>query len=320
MQTPHETRRQAGLIWYGVHVLALAGIVFSVLFNVWTVEALLTADGSLEWPHTLHVWVIQGTMLSVSLVGLALVIWRKRLTVWLSTKTSSEQAAVLFWVLIALQTLLGLGYMLTKDRPGFSELGYLFWVFNLDEEFNLPAYYSTLLLGLGASLAGLAAWRGWHYQVDSTGETFTWILAAVALGYMTLDELLSLHENLGLLMNEAMRVTLTQYGWGWTFVAMPFAVLTALFFWIQFRKMFWRSPNQLLLLGLAGCIYLVGAVGMENLQRFLQLHHGLPKAPSVWLLFEEMGEMLGVTLAIRVFYQQARERLPDSPQSTQNRQ
>lgn len=314
-----ETRRQHGLLWYGVHVLAYAGLAFSLLFNIWSVEKLLTHDGQIEWPHTLHVWLIQFTALTVSVIGLVVVAWRAELQRWLLGKTPAQQAAVLFWTLVTFQSLLGVAFLVTKNHPGFSDWGYLYDLFNVNQEFSIPTLYNVGLLVLASALALLAAYRTRRYQTGQQAAVLTWSMTALVLGIMSLDELLSFHEQAGALLGEATRSSVSNYGHTWTFVALPIVAVLGLYFLVQFRRIFAQAPGQLALLLLAGAIFVIGAVFVENLQRYLQVHHGLPDALTVYHLIEEMAEMLGVTLAIRVFYRRARELLPTA-QSGQNRQ
>lgn len=313
MKPRDRSSREIGLIWYGVHVAAYAGLFFSIVFNVWSVEKILTSDGALEWPHTLHVWLIQGGTFSISLIGFFLFFNRERLTAWLSAMTPARQSHVLLGALIAIEIMLGAAFMITKDHPGFSDWGYLFNAFNLNMDFNVPTLFAVAQIWLAGLLALLCAYRTKKAGDQGLSASLTWLLTSIVLIIMGFDELLSIHENAGRLFSGAgvkdVSFASQGYGYAWTLVALPLALILGGYFILRFRRIFAHAPYQLLTLIFAGIVFIVGAVFIENLQVYLQHHYGLTKGPTVWLLIEEMLEMVGMSIAVMVFYRHARELL-----------
>ena len=303
------TSRPKNLLWHGAAFLAYGLIVLSLIFNVWSVEKLLSRDSTLEWPHTLHVWLIQIGAFVFGGIGLILLARRERLAHWLEAQSASQQASLLFWLLVGIQVLLGMAFMVTKQHPGFSDWGYLYSLFNVNQEFSIPTLYEVGLFWLAAALAALNAYRTARHGSAGPRPPLTWAATAFTLLVMGLDELLSLHEQTGQLAGAAGQA-IEGYGYAWTVVAFPVAAILGAFFLAQFRRIFADRPGQLVMLVMAGAIFIGGAVFVENFHLYLQKQHGLPETLSVYHLLEEMGEMLGITLAIRVFYQHARELLP----------
>ena len=307
MKPSHPPRR---LLWQGAALLAYGCLALALFFNVWSVEKLLAGDGKLEWPHSLHVWLIQMTAFLIGAGGLVLLANRTRLTHWLEAQSPGQQASTLFWLLVSIQALLGGAFMLTKQHPGFSDWGYLYDLFNLNQEFSIPTLYEVGILWLAAALAALIAFRSARYAAAGQSVVLTWAVTALTLTLMGFDELLSFHEQAGQLVSEDARASFAGYGYTWTLVGFPVAALLGVYFLIQFRRIFSGRPSQLVWLIMAGSLFLFGAVFVENFQMYLQKQHGHPETLSVYHLLEEMCEMLGIALAIRVFYRHARELLP----------
>ncbi len=302
-----------GLIWYGVHMAAYVGLFLSLVFNVWSVEKFLAGDGELEWPHTLHVYLVQVFMLIISLLGLFLVSKRNKIEAWLFAINPRVQSYVLLAVLVFIELCLAMAFWLTKDHPGFSDLGYLFMLFNFNQEFNVPTLFSVAQIWLGAGLALLCAYRSKKYAGGKFATVLTWGFASFVLLVMGFDELLSIHENAGQVLQ---KIGLTgtnggnpiqEFGYAWTLVALPLALFLSIFFILSFWKIFSRSLGDLGWLVLAGVTFITGAVFVENLQVYLQMNHDLIKGPSVYLLIEEILEMFGVSLAVMVFFRHARQ-------------
>ncbi len=269
---------------------------------------LLTPDGRLEWPNTLHVWLIQGTALSAGVLGLIGYVGRHQIASRLEKKTPTAQAALLLGVLVFIEMLLGLAFWLTSEHPGFSDWGYLYNLFHLDLEFNVPAFFSVAQFWFGAALAIRCFRRSRMFGDNSRQDAIAWISAAAVMILLGLDELLSIHEDAEILLVATGIVgpnfdhRLGGYGWAWTLVGLPVALVCGAWFLWRFYAVFrYRKPLLLLLL-IAGVVFLIGSVFMENLQVYFRHRYGLAKSPKILLLIEELLEMFGVSLAIYVFF------------------
>lgn len=169
---------------------------------------------------------------------------------------------------------------------------------NLDAEGNLPTYVSTMLLagvavGLGTAAALVRARGGRSWPL--------WLPAAVA-GFLSLDELASLHEQLALLAD------LAGVGGGLTFTWVVPGALVALVVGVVLLLAARRLSRQLRVrLVVAGVVYLVGAVVVEAASSplFTPTPEGVAEAPAQSVAYvllnvvEEGMEMVGALLALR---------------------
>jgi hypothetical protein len=296
--------------WRVIGLLALLAMGAALLFNVWTARMLLSPDGQLEWPHTLHVWLIQGVALTVGAIsGVAYLCRTSICRVWRQLSPTG-QALALLGVLVTLEILLGTGYWWTSEHPRFSDWGYLYNLFHLNLEFNLPSFFSVAQFWLAACIA----WLCYPYAVRQARQTaYAWLTAALMLLALGIDELLSFHEDAERLLVKSGLLHASYdnrmggYGYAWTLVGLPLALIFGAWFAWQFFRVFRHRKTQLVLLVLAGLIFITGSVGMENLQVYARDHYALSRPPKEILLAEEMMEMFAVSLAIFVFYRHLRE-------------
>ena len=157
---------------------------------------------------------------------------------------------------------------------------------SLSYEQNLPSFYSAaLLLGCALLLALIA------HGAKTNGERlvpFWWILSAGFL-YISIDEVLSFHEELSTLM--ALGGVL-HFSW-----VIPAAILVLVVgvAYIPFLRALPRSMRIRFLL--AGAIYVGGAVGMELPLGYWTVHHGTDNLGYGLIdAGEEALEMLGLNL------------------------
>lgn len=288
-----------------------AGAVF-VAASLWLALCLLPAmqgrSALLEWPHDWHAWLLQFSAAAVALAACATHRSRVSLLAWWDAATAPQRAAALCSGLLAVELSLGLGFWITKDA-GVSDLGYLRAFFWLGGEFRPASLFSTLQLWLLAALAW-TGYQGWRARGESR-PAFA-IAAAVGL-FLGADELLGIHEWLGhgLLSADETGVgeasgTIgvgTVQAYGWTLIYFPLAVGVG----ALLSRRFWRElphDGSFVLLVLASVLFLAGAVGVETLNSnaVAHGHHDINDAGGhLYLLVEEMLEMVAVTLAVFVF-------------------
>lgn len=130
---------------------------------------------------------------------------------------------------------------------------------------------------------------------------------------MSLDELLSFHEDservlvfLGLL-GENYDNRLGGFGYAWTLFGLPLALVLGAWFAWRFFYIFRMQKKLFWLLILSGVVFLSGSVLMENFQVFIKDSFQLERPVKILLLMEEMLEMLGVSLAVVVFFLYSRQ-------------
>lgn len=229
--------------------------------------------------------------------------------------TPKRSAFNFFAALVFIAVLLQAGFVLTfiYQPQGLTQL------FNLDYENNIPNIYSVLLL----FIAGYTALTCIHAEIKYVGSfpvKYIWGLVALIMWAMAADEYYSFHEKAGELLvlmkilgpdQDAM---LSGYGWSWTLVGLPLALAVAVPAAIAFYRIFSDNRYLFYLLVTAGTMFIFGAVFMENLQVYLASRFPGPLTTAA-LMFEELLEMLGVSLAIFVMMRYRWEQLYGNEQA-----
>lgn len=164
--------------------------------------------------------------------------------------------------------------------------------FNVDAETNLPSWYSSTLL----AVAGLSALElGRRMIVERAPWRWHWTVIGLGFLYLSLDELVSLHEYLAVgLVPEVGPLTSP-----WVVIAVPLALAAALFY-VKFLLAQPRRTSGLLLL--AGFLYVFGAAGFEMIASEMA---SLGVDPAGMLYgttqhVEEAFEMTGVSILVYV--------------------
>jgi hypothetical protein len=227
--------------------------------------------------------------------------WQPRL----AAAGPAARARLLTAALVLVQLLLAAAFWLTRDQ-GMDRLGGLRALFWMGGEFRLPALFAVAQAGLAAALA-------WQCHQRRPGSA--WVAATAVCAYIGIDELLSIHETAGALMQASGWVhfdtdnTTSIAGtrsFAWLLLYVPLAAIAG----AVLLRAFWQAvgPRQLAWLVLAALTFLGGAVGMELVQAAAQSDEEdwlLTTAGHAQLLVEESLETLGMSLAIRVMAEQA---------------
>lgn len=161
--------------------------------------------------------------------------------------------------------------------------GAVAWFFNLRYERNLGAIFSSLQLMLVA-LTTLSI--GLFAPTMKVWQRLYWLLATLLFFFLGLDEFYSIHENFG------GRGPSDAYQIPYAIGAVTFFTISALVYWFGFR----RRPLVFVLILTGLTIMVMGGVVIEELtgDGFVKLNPQLE-----WMsIFEEVGEMVGVTLAL----------------------
>ncbi|WP_052090439.1 MULTISPECIES: hypothetical protein [Modestobacter] len=183
--------------------------------------------------------------------------------------------------------------VLGADTPGQLAAGMRSGVLDLlsvNREANLPTWFSSaLLLAAAASAAGVAAWA--HRTRDRW--RWHWTVLAAAFCYLSVDELLRLHERANHQVGKVVE-TSGVFTFGWWVLAAPLVVVFAAAY-VRFLR---GLPGRIgLLIVVAGTLYVGGAIGMEVVGSWLADDRGMLSAPYVLATTaEEVLEMLGVVV------------------------
>ncbi len=148
---------------------------------------------------------------------------------------------ILALALLALHTALAIVHYRVQELPWL-----LLQLFDLDEENNLPTWFSSFLLLLTAAFLWLCAAQE---RAEASGGSGHWTALAVGFLLLSIDEVAGVHETI----NSVIQVT-------W---AIPGGIL-ALGIGFAFVPFLLRLPRRTaLLFVLAGALYLAGGAGME---------------------------------------------------------
>ncbi|WP_373517304.1 hypothetical protein [Pricia sp.] len=171
-------------------------------------------------------------------------------------------------------------------------INWLFNLFNIRTEGNIPAYYSSTTILFASFLLGFISLfrkiNGLSYSL--------WLILSIIFFYLSIDEAVQLHERVGVIIDN--NFNLKGYlSWGWV---IPYGVLFIIFatvYYFRFlpqlsKKIFW-------LFIISGAIYVFGAIGVEMLgaknyhsDDFSEVTH------AICYSIEEGLEMIGIALFI----------------------
>ena len=164
-------------------------------------------------------------------------------------------------------------------------------IFNLNEEKNIPALYSSLMLLFCGVILYFISLNKKNPQ-DRYYRHWLWL--SIIFFYLSLDEAISIHENF------KVRFLLDKdnilYHDSWVIV---FSILVAIFIF-SYRRFLkhlpWATRKMFII---SGCIYIFGCMGMEVVGSFTQEFYG--KASMVHATattIEEFLEMIGIVIFI----------------------
>ena len=173
------------------------------------------------------------------------------------------------------------------DQPPFAQFDWVWAFLDIDQEHNLPTWFSSTLLLLSALvLADIGATAG------RAGDRFArhWKLLAVVFAFLALDEATQIHEAANAL-RDAFDLTGVLY-LSWILVAAPLVLVFALAY-LRFLGHLPKPVRLLILVG--GALYVGGAIGMEVVGSLLWDNGpGYDSmAYAVSTAVEELLEMLG---------------------------
>lgn len=152
-------------------------------------------------------------------------------------------------------TLVGISVVLSAAKVLFDSdrLEWLVDLFRLNREANIPSFFSGALFLLAAVLL-VIVWR-----TRQGGGRRAWVLLAAVFGFLSYDELFSVHERLIDPLRDALDLSGVFY-FAWIPVYAAVVLAVGALFWGEWRRLgrrhrFWFAT--------AAATYLIGAVGFE---------------------------------------------------------
>lgn len=160
-------------------------------------------------------------------------------------------------------------------------------MFDVDEEANVPTWYSAALLAVAGGLAWLMG------QNADTDRRYWYALAALLCAF-SLDEVAGFHEHANSLRLGGVFGSLA---YAWVVPAVAFVALVG----VVFVSFLWRMDPRLRAgVMAAGVVYVGGALGLEFVEASLLIQPGNIQtlAKEVAATAQELLEMLGAILFI----------------------
>ena len=172
------------------------------------------------------------------------------------------------------------------------EFGYqLLDTFDLNEEQNIPAWYSTIILFVCSLILYIITLEK-NQQRDRYYRHWLWL--SIIFAYLSLDEAISIHEDFKLRFLFAKDHILYDDSW-----VIVLGILVAIFVFSYRRFIFHLPSSTKKMFIVSGFIYVFGSMGMEIVGSFTQEFYG--KASMVHATattVEEFLEMMGIIIFI----------------------
>lgn len=167
---------------------------------------------------------------------------------------------------------------------------YLVHIFNLDEEYNIPSCFESGTLLFCSMLLFIIAI---NKRKSNDRFRFHWSLLAIIFFLMSVDELMSFHENVGGHVRSMFHTGGFLY-FAWVLPAIIFLIILA---FIYFKFIFALAAKYRNLFIIAGVIYVIGALGFEMLGgEIRKLYMEKSFNYAVMTNIEEVFEMTGILI------------------------
>lgn len=181
-----------------------------------------------------------------------------------------------------------------KFATGYNQDYGLIPLFNLDDENNIPTFFSVSLLFFAAVLIGLIA-----LLKKKVSDPFTahWAILAFIFLYLAIDEAASIHELLGRPTRERLGswAATGAFFFSWVIPGIALVVVLAL---VYLRFWLHLPLRTRLLTFIAGSLYIGGAIGVEIIGGAYFELYGLDFTYIIIASIEESLEMVGVILFV----------------------
>lgn len=177
-------------------------------------------------------------------------------------------------------------YFLGKGR-----LWGLTGLFNVDYENNIPTLFAAFILFLASILLFLVASAK---QRQNDRFTNHWRVLSILFLYLSLDELLSIHETINKNLGENLQ----------SWQSGPWDILNSVLisvFVLAYINFFLRLPVKIQrLFFIAGSLFVLGALGIELacVHHLSNICHGSGFTAEIIITVEELLEMIGITVFI----------------------
>jgi len=199
------------------------------------------------------------------------------------------------------------GWEMRGNKAWLNTVMFFIDEFNMDNEHVLQSYFSGLLLLIPAALLlVIAAWK----QKTKAPFAIQWALLGLIFLYMTVDEVIQIHENWDVPLSNLISPK------GYFYIDwVRSAVILVTLFGLLYLRFFFNLPRRtMLLFGLSGAVYLMGVLGLEMLAgEYVSTYQQWGYDYGMLVAREETLEMLGMSLFIFTLHDYIRRHLTTSP-------
>ena len=194
----------------------------------------------------------------------------------------------LLWIIIVL-LLMNIAVLYSKLFLGHGSLFGLVWLFNFNEEKNIPALFATFLILINSALFYLLYKEG-----IAQPKNTRWRILSYVFIFLALDELFSFHEELIVPLREFFDASGLLY-FTWVIPYVIFVVALSMYMIPLFFKM---DRRYLAMYLISGTLFISGAVIVE----LFEGRHFERFGDDVWfyafVTFEELLEITGMALCM----------------------
>jgi hypothetical protein len=217
---------------------------------------------------------------------------------------SSRRITKVLFSVVLLLTLANLAGVFTKFYLGHNKVKGLIPLFDVNQEANIPTFYSSLTLLFCAILLWIIATSK---SKEEDHYSRHWKGLSIIFLYLSIDEAAGIHE----LLSKPLRELFQLGGFFYIAWVIPYAILT-LIFGIIFRGFLLDLPNHTRrLFILSGAIFIFGALGIELIESKSFTFFGTKETvfhSALWSI-QEFLEMLGVLIFIYALVEYASSNL-----------
>ncbi len=181
---------------------------------------------------------------------------------------------------------------LAKAYINHNSVSALAWWFNFDTEKNIPSIYSAMSLFITSALLYWIAYA----RRKMLFPFLQWSLLSFIFLVLSMDELLSLHEELISPVRNTLNTTgFLHYAW-----VIPYGIALVIFIAAYTSFLFKLPKNIMRLFIISGILFVVGAIGFEMLGGQYDYLHKTRDSAFYWIIStsEELLEMLGIATFI----------------------
>ena len=180
---------------------------------------------------------------------------------------------------------------------GHARLYGLVALFNLEEESNIPSFWSSFLWLIAGTLAGLITCLA---RNAARYDWLHWLGLSIIFFLCGMDEIVQFHERLGSLFASVLRMEgIRATGFLYYVWIIPALLVALVLFFVYLRFMLRLPRGVMLLIAFAGTVFITGSVGFEVLEGPIdEAGEYMNFLYTAYVTCEESFEMAGVCILI----------------------